>query len=380
MYEEIYALEVELDSLLPVTRLQETGISETLLSAANKWSDSVWKKAEELGELNFTEKEIQQALRFSKQPVFICGAHRSGTTLLRDMLDDHPSLSVLPSEGSFITNQQKQLLLLPDNLRCSFLCREWLRRLANPINQPPYWLLGRSSKEQSPYVDFAKAFITWWNFFVDKERTKNTFWPLIVLQLAYAFCNKSGGYSTLKYWVDKTPGNERYLAELWEQFPEAKIIQVLRNPIAILASRKQIEPFTPLRIFISEIRMSFKVAAKQESKKNVRHLIIRYENICNDPTLTAQNMASFLGIQLLPCLIHPTVAGKPTKANSSFKADSEQGKILSAEEHRQGEIITAKELKLLSAAVSSTAIKFGYTLPFIGTLKAFFLRIINRVK
>jgi len=169
MQEEILLLEKELDSLLPRERLIATSPSEALLETAAKWSDSVWKMAKELGELSFTKNQMEQALQFCERAVFICGVHRSGTTLLRDMLDGHPSLSVLPSEGTFITNQEQQILALPLDMRCSFLCKIWLKRLVNSINQPPYWLLGRSSTQSSPYVYFTRAFITWWNFFANEK-------------------------------------------------------------------------------------------------------------------------------------------------------------------------------------------------------------------
>jgi len=380
MQEQILLLEKQLDSLLPVERLNTTSPSKALLETASEWSDVVLKLAEQLGDVSFTENETQQALKFSKRPVFICGVHRSGTTLLRDMLDDHPSLSVLPSEGTFITNQEQQILSLPIDRRCSFLCKIWLKRLANPINQPPYWLLGRSTHQSSPYVYFARAFITWWHLFANDKSNKNNLWPLIVVQLAYAFAqNKFGENSTVCYWVDKTPTNERYLARLWQQFPKAKILHIIRNPADVLASRKKSEPFTPSRVFIRDLRMSFKVACRQQAKNDDRYLLIKYEDLCSNPTVTADHMAAFLEIKPLPCLINPTVAGRPTQANSSFKTNAVYGKILSADEHTHEKIIAKKELKLLCAAVGNMAFKFGYTLPTANAMNAFLQRIKNRI-
>lgn len=380
MLEEILLLEKKLDSLLPAEQLMATSPPEALLATADTWSDAVWKLAQRLGALIFTKSEMQQALQLSKRPIFICGVHRSGTTLLRDMLDDHPSLSVLPSEGTFITNQEHQILSLPVEQRCGFLCKLWLRRLVNSINQPPYWLLGRSTLESSPYVYFAQAFISWWNFFANDRKNKNDLWPLIVIQLAFAFArNKLGKNSKLCYWVDKTPTNERYLKRLWHQFPEAKILHIIRNPKNVIASRKKSEPFTPPRIFIRDLRRSFKVACKQQIKKDKRYLLIKYEELCGDPSAATRNIAAFLRIEPLPCLMNTTVAGMPTHANSSFKTDAAYGKILSAVEHQQEKIITAKELQLLSAALGKSAFKLGYALPSVNTLNAFMLRMMKKI-
>ncbi|MFQ5335223.1 MAG: sulfotransferase, partial [Flavobacteriales bacterium] len=37
-------------------------------------------------------------------PVFICGAHKSGTSLMRSLLDSHPELFVIPFETHYFQN------------------------------------------------------------------------------------------------------------------------------------------------------------------------------------------------------------------------------------------------------------------------------------
>jgi hypothetical protein len=174
-----------------------------LLSTAQAWSRAVWEYAEELGALALSTQQEKQGMQLAQNPVFICGAHRSGTTLVRDILDGHPQLVVLPSEGTYLTNLEDKLLSLPQNKQAAFLGMEWLRRLANPINQPPYWLLGRSKGDSSPYVDFARYLMAWWEV-VDR---KNKQWPHIAVLLAYASCTNGLAASLL---VDKTPPNTMY--------------------------------------------------------------------------------------------------------------------------------------------------------------------------
>jgi hypothetical protein len=102
MYTEIIELETVLDALLPVKKISETPRKE-LLDAAKSWSVKVWEVSQALGPLPLTDEQIEKGKRLVQSPVFICGVHRSGTTLMRDLLDGHPVLSVLPSEGSFST-------------------------------------------------------------------------------------------------------------------------------------------------------------------------------------------------------------------------------------------------------------------------------------
>lgn len=379
MYEEINALEEQLNNLLPAKRKIEIRLSQNLHLAAIKWSEAVWEKAKELGAQPIDENKVYQALDFSNHPVFICGTHRSGTTLLRDLLDGHPRLSVIPSEGTFLTNQHKQLLQLPYNEHCAHMCKEWLRRLANPINQAPYWLLGRTTQGESSYVEFARTFITWWNFFVNKkDEAQNEFLPFIVLQLAFSFSLNKSAELKYKYWVDKTPGNENYLSKIWRQFPEAKIIHIVRNPADILASIKQIQAHLSLRNSIRGIHKSFKIAARHQTKYSERYLVIRYEDLCNDQITTTQLLAAFLNIEWLPCLLQPSVASRPTQANSSFTDQTEYGKILTFANQREEKRLNPKELKLLSAAVEKFAPKFGYTLPQVNVWEKVYLKTIYR--
>jgi hypothetical protein len=152
MLASIIQTEARLHNLLPKQRL-ESSVPADLLAAAREWSQLVWNVAEQLGPMPLSKKQVEDGLNLAARPVFICGVHRSGTTLVRNLLDGHPQLCVLPSEGTFYTNLEAKLKQLPADKWPAYMGTEWLRRLANPINQPPYWLLGRSCDVASPYVD-----------------------------------------------------------------------------------------------------------------------------------------------------------------------------------------------------------------------------------
>src|ERR1700761_6520220 len=201
---EIIAAERDYHDLLPIKRMPDRP-SAALIDAAHRWSAAIWAAARRIGPMPLTTQQISDGLRMAERPVFICGVHRSGTTLVRNLLDGHGSLSVLPSEGTFFTNLEVQIKrLATEDEKMSFLVQEWLRRLANPINQPPHWLLGFSEANYSPYIDFARYMISWWHV-VGQYRS---IWPHIAVMLSYASCTNSLGAT---YWVDKTPVNERYL-------------------------------------------------------------------------------------------------------------------------------------------------------------------------
>ncbi len=375
MLATIIQQEQYLNSLLPSHRSNQSP-SKNLQDATNTWAASVYQAALQLPAISFTQYEIEQGLQLCKQPIFICGVHRSGTTLLRDLLDAHPALSVLPSEGTYITNIEQKLQRLPEEAQMAFMCTEWLKRLANPINQPPYWVFSSTTLQHSPYVNFASAFIAWWPLLKQHLAPTNNMWPHLVLQLAYAHVLQQivPNYKPV-FWVDKTPTQEQYLVRLRQLFPQAKVLHVLRNPIAILASRKQMEPNTPIRVFVKDMQRSFKIATHQAALKNPKYLCIQYEDLCGNSETTVGQIATFLGIENLPCLTVPTVAGKPTQVNSSFLQPLVTGQILLDNITKQPTNLSTTDYQLLAATVGKLAFGFDYHLPEINVLQSCWVKL-----
>jgi hypothetical protein len=367
--------EQDLSALLPSNRTNNSP-SKALQNATNTWATTVYNAAKQLSPIEFTELQIDQALQFCQCPIFICGVHRSGTTLMRDLLDAHPALSVLPSEGTYITNVERKIQHLKDQDAMAFMCIEWLKRLANPINQPPYWILGNTSLEKSPYVDFTNAFISWWPLVQQHLQATNTMWPHLVLQLAYAHVLQQIIPNCKPiFWVDKTPTQEQHLTRLWRLFPNAKVLHVLRHPAAILASRKQMEPNTPLRVFVKDMQHSFRIATQQTALQNPRYLCVRYEDLSSNVDVTIAQIVSFLEIENLTSLTIPTVAGKPTQANSSFLQPQVAGKIVANNAEKPPKNLSLSHYQLLAATVGKLAFGFNYHLPETNPLQKFWAKL-----
>jgi hypothetical protein len=366
MFSAIITAENLFNQVLPVTRLQYAA-PEELVAAGREWSDAVWALAEQLGPMPLTVQQLTDGNRLVQNPVFICGVHRSGTTLLKDMLDGHPELVVLPSEGTFYTNLEQKLLSIPEREWAAFMGNEWLRRLANPINQAPYWLLGRSGDDGSPYVVFARYVMAWWQTLKHEPGTQ---WPHMAVVLAYASCTDN---LLAKYWVDKTPTNERFLHRIRREIPSAKIIHMLRDPVATLTSRRQMEPSISLRNALKFLKMSFRIASKQNDSH--QYMVIRYEDLCNEPQLKTGQLADFLGIEVSETLVKPSVGSKASQANSSFNDRPEPGLILKPDQHKQQTNLSATEQQLITAVMGRSAKKYDYQLPHIAFIPCVLLKL-----
>lgn len=371
MFSEIIEAEKRLNNVLPAAQPEQSPPA-ALLAAAKAWSQAVWSVASRLGPMPLPAEGAADGRALAHKPVFIFGVHRSGTTLLRDLLDGHPALAVLPSEGAYLTNLEQHLLALPTEERMAYLGTEWLRRLANPINQPPYWLLGRSNEGGSPYVDFARWLVTWWPLVQDLGSQ----WPHMAVVLAYASSTDGTGTD---YWVDKTPVNERFYDRLSREMPQARFIHIIRHPVDTLSSRKKMEPSVSFRSALRDLKMSFRLAASQQNRlKDHHYLLLRYEHVCTEPQATAAAIAAFLNIDHLPILGVPTVAGKFTSANSSFNKAAASGLIIK-HESRGDAFLAGIEHQMLSAYAGKVSASLGYPLPRKAWLQGLYLRLRHRL-
>ena len=378
-FSSIVDLEAQLDQLLEKPRVTHLG---AVRQAATAWSQAVWSASESAGPVLLTTSEIERAFAIAGRPVFVFGAHRSGTTLVRDLLDHHPSLSVLPAEGTMLTNFAWHLKRLEPDSWLPFLGCEWLRRLANPINQQPYWLLGRSSTEGSAYVEFARALQAWWPLVRTRLGPRTTSWPLVAIALAYALVTTGyGAESSLLRWVEKTPTNERFLARLMAEFPEAKMLHVVRHPFAVYASSCQALrnaglPSSEETRILRQMRLSYREAASRSARSaSDSYLLVRYEDLLEDISGSVLRMASFLGIQPLPVMSQPTANGIPTPSNSSFDSNKVAGKLDGRPADVEFHSLTARDRERLSAMLADDAGKLGYPLAPLPALRRQLLQI-----
>jgi hypothetical protein len=362
----IVDLEAQLDQQLQRPRVTNLG---AVRQGALAWSQAVWSVSESAGPLTLTTSEIERGFAIARRPVFILGSRRSGTTLVRDLLDHHPALSVLPAEGTMLTNFAWHLKRLEPDSWLPFLGCEWLRRLANPINQQPYWLLGRSSAEGSPYVEFARALRAWWPLVRTQLGPRTTSWPLVAIALAYAQCTTGlHADSRLQRWVEKTPTNERFLTRLMAEFPEARMLHVVRHPFAVYASsckalRDSGLPPSEETLVLRQMRLSYREAATRSAQPaSDSYMLVRYEDLLEDTASGIDRIASFLGIEPLPIMTQPTANGIPTPSNSSFDSNKVAGKL----DRRPGDVefnsLTRRERERLSAILADDAAKLGYAL------------------
>lgn len=195
------------------------------------------------------------------QLVFIGGAPRSGTTLVRRMLNAHPDVYAGP-----------EFDILPELIRVRDLARDKVR-------------IGR--------IDAI----------VDEAGVDAAFAGAIQTMLAPR-ARRDGA----RVYAEKTPSNVGVFPQLLEMFPEARCILVLRDPRAVAASMKEVhrryrEAGDRPPVFIRDVHASVReinrlltLGFAALSAHPDRVLALHYEDLVDDPAAGAQRICAFLGL------------------------------------------------------------------------------------
>ena len=192
---------------------------------------------------------------------FVVGAPRSGTTMLRLMLDAHPEIAI-PPETYFVTKAAKH----------------WRR--------PRKALLRRHDRVEE-YLEAVTGHKRWPDFHLDadafrarvREANPRTLGDA-VREFYEMYAEKVGK----PRWGDKTPFYVRKMDVIQEVLPEARFIHLIRDGRAVALSIKDLW-FGPDTI---EGCAEFWVARIDEAREKARgldgrYIEVRYEDLVRDP-------------------------------------------------------------------------------------------------
>lgn len=214
-------------------------------------------------------------------PIFILGVPRSGTTLLRTILDSHPAIACGPETPWLGGHQPRSVMEL-----WRFL-REDRHGYVASYGMPPE-LVTAAARE-----------------FVDR------------LLSEYA---RSRGK---RRWAEKTPDNALYVPFLLELFPDAKVIHLVRDGLDTAAStciveehRKGISKFhenhlglgpgvppVPNEPFTAVLRWRHWNRLIERSTSGRQIFRIRYEHLVTRPEATLRALMDYLGETFEPSML-----------------------------------------------------------------------------
>ncbi len=248
-------------------------------------------------------------------PIFICGHPKSGTSLVKAILDFHPQLVVYPEETVFFRrflpkakglNLQEQLDLADRYLIHIFT---WNKDKPHPSQ------IGFPDRDYSAF-SYQAIHSQMRDLVQSKYRHEGDILSAAILAFGQVSRQISG---STRYWVEKSPYNEYFADRIFDWWPEARCVHILRDPRDNYASYHVKHPSWNAEFFSTNWNRSTNTGIQNlERYGNSRYLILRYEDLVQSPKESLIQLTEFLGIQWSDSLSTPTRAGKQWKGNSMF--------------------------------------------------------------
>lgn len=203
-------------------------------------------------------------------PVFIVGAPRSGTTMLRLMLNAHPRIAI-PFESDFIPKFHDRLVDYgnlddPENVA----------RLLNDIAEQSFVRRGGLIRDKQAIL----------------ARHPTSYADLV--SAIYGVYAESEGK---RRWGDKDPDHTVRMDLLWNLFPGCRIIHIVRDGRAVATSLRKLDwGSRNLLKLASDWSWRVTLAHKMGMMIGARfYMEVRYERLVREPVTTLREVCAFLG-------------------------------------------------------------------------------------
>ncbi len=238
-----------------------------------------------------------------RRPIFIAGQERSGTSLIFALLTSHPRIAMTRRTNlwTHFYNQYGDLSV-PENFeRCLAMMMKYKRM--RPLNP-------------------------------NSERIRREFWQgeptygRLFALLEEHYAEQVGK----PRWGDKSLHTERYAGPIFEAYPEARILHMIRDPRDRYASA-----LTRWKVSRGGVGAgtavwlnSLALGRRNERAFPGRYRLLRYETLAGEPEATLRDICEFIGEDFAPEML----------AMSGAKSFRDEGGNSSYGQHRPGRIST----------------------------------------
>ncbi len=260
--------------------------------------------------------------------ILINSQQRSGGSLLARMFDGHENLCVFPHEMRF--SQAKDRLPPLEKFKTDDF-EAVLSILNTKGNLGVTKLFSKQQYENHNITFDYEKFLVQFRQLWKKDELKSRTMGRAFLAEAEAFFRVVNdgrlwkGDGVIQYFVGHCARSWLIPADkIFKEFPDSYIIQPIRDPRALFASKKQgynhVEKHS---LDIIEIHMTQWINSIVQGFKNAvrysdRYCVIKYEDLISDPEATMRNLSEYIGISYDQVLTEPHYLGSSWKGNSAF--------------------------------------------------------------
>lgn len=230
-------------------------------------------------------------------PFFILGSPRSGTTMLREVLNRHPQLVIPPENGRI-----QGMIRVFGSLRRA----DWSTAVAAVVDE------------------FTQGYdIKFWSVDPKKIKQRATALPPERRSLSSVFeviyCAYAEQRSPNKWaWGDKsTPGHFEYLDKLGRVFPRSRFVHIVRDGRDSVLScvRAGFYDQSAIKAAYAWLDNSRNCRLFGHSRGPERFLQVRYEDFVRDPERGIARIVEFLGYPSYPEILEPASLGSVASAD-----------------------------------------------------------------
>lgn len=204
---------------------------------------------------------------------FVVGVARSGTTLLRLMLDSHPALAI-PAETHFIPAA----------------AHVWKH----------------ASDRPAAFLDLVCGHERWPDFGLGADELRSAIHAARphtladALDVFYALCAADAGKAR---WGDKTPPYVDWMKALARWYPRAHFVHIVRDGRDVALSVIDL-PFGPSSLEEAAFQWTQRIArARRQARRLHRYVEVRFEDLVEDPAPVLRSVCQAIGLDWDPAML-----------------------------------------------------------------------------
>lgn len=278
------------------------------------------------------------------QPVFVVGNPRSGTTLVQQILSAHAEFWTAPEAH------------LSDHVM-----RAVPKAETEPIAAGKIDALSKRLAERSrlTVADHIRREMT-------EQANNGTLTGPRFVELVMQSFKPADDPATR--WVEKTPQHLLRLDTIWRYFPDARVINVIRDPRDVVSSPSRYRELSPGIARTSAVvhiarRWNRFIERMQQYAGDSRFLSVRYEDLVSEPERVLEQLAVHARVEADSSAIHrfnnqfgQVTLAKPSAENKAFNSAAELVDRRSVWKKR----LTEREAKVVETICGPLMAQHGY--------------------
>lgn len=275
-------------------------------------------------------------------PLFIVGMPRSGTKLLRDLLNEHPAIGIAYRETEFLPYWAKNWSFFGDLSEY-----ENFKKFYHAIMNFPYFI---SMREDGRLIQVK----TWFDLC-------KTYTPAGVFE-ALVRHDAQVKFGTTKVWGDKSPSYIRHLPLLKELFPNSRFIHIIRDVRDYCLSINKTWGKNMIRAaqrWVDDV----KKAMSDAKKFSEDYIEVRYEDLIESPEITLREICTFLNVEFDKRMLH---LSKPAENLGDTKGKKD---IIRDNKEKYLKLMKPSIRKKIEAIAASVLKSCGYAVDYSGEIQ-----------